>query len=148
MSELLTQIKQDMKEAMRAKEKVRLTAIRMLLAQIKQIEVDERKEVNDTDILTIIDKMIKQRKDSITQFKQAGRDELADNEALEIETLQTYMPQALSESEVNNLIEQAFDQVKPESMRDMGKVMGILKPQIQGRADMASVSNLIKNRLS
>jgi uncharacterized protein YqeY len=147
MSELLTQIKQDMKEAMRAKQKVRLTAIRMLLAQVKQIEVDERKEVNDTDLLAIIDKMIKQRKDSIEQFKQAGRDELADNEAEEIEALQAYMPQALSESEINTLIDEAFAQAKPESMRDMGKVMGILKPQIQGRADMAAVSNLVKNKL-
>lgn len=148
MSELLTQIKHDMKDAMRAKQKVRLTAIRMLLAQVKQIEVDQRKEVNDTDILTIIDKMIKQRKDSIAQFQQAGRNELADNEAEEIEALKAYMPQALTESEIASLIDTAFEQAKPESMRDMGKVMGILKPQIQGRADMSSVSNLVKNKLS
>ena len=148
MSALLTQIKDSMKDAMRAKAKVRLTAIRMLLAQIKQIEVDQRIEVTDTHILAILDKMIKQRRDSISQFEAADRQELADIEKAEIETLQEFMPQALTEDEINRLIEAAIAEAKPESMRDMGKVMGILKPQMQGRADMGKVSGLIKAKLA
>ncbi|TQV87712.1 GatB/YqeY domain-containing protein [Aliikangiella coralliicola] len=148
MSTLVAQIKDGMKEAMRAKDKVRLTAIRMLLAQIKQIEVDERREVTDTDVLAALDKMIKQRKDSIEQFEAAGRNELADNEKQEIEALQAYLPQALSESEINNLVESAIAESGAESMRDMGKVMAILKPQMQGRADMSAVSGQVKAKLS
>ncbi len=148
MSELLAQIKESMKVAMRAKEKVRLTAIRMLLAQIKQMEVDNRVEVTDTDILAILDKMIKQRRDSISQFEDAGRNELADIEKIEIEALQEFMPQALTESEISALIDAALKESGAESMRDMGKVMAILKPQMQGRADMGAVSGQIKTRLN
>lgn len=148
MSNLVAKIKDAMKEAMRAKEKVRLTAIRMLLAQIKQIEVDQKIEVTDTDVLAILDKMIKQRKDSIEQFESAGRNELAENEKIEIEALKTFMPQALSEAEISQLIDQAFEQTGASSMQDMGKVMGILKPQMQGRADMGAVSSLIKAKLA
>lgn len=148
MSALLVQIKDSMKDAMRAKQKERLTAIRMLLAQIKQIEVDKRIEVSDADILAILDKMIKQRRDSISQFESAGRQELADIEKLEIETLQEFMPQALSEDEISQLIASALAESAAESMRDMGKVMAILKPKMQGRADMGVVSGLIKAKLS
>jgi uncharacterized protein len=147
MSALLSQIKDGMKDAMRAKQKERLTAIRMLLAQVKQVEVDERKEVTDTDILAILDKMIKQRKDSISQFESAGRQELADIEKLEIEALQEFLPQALNEDEISQMITQAIEQSGAESMRDMGKVMAILKPQIQGRADAGAVSGQVKKQL-
>ncbi len=147
MSDLLAEIKSDMKEAMRNKEKVRLTAIRMLLAAIKQIEVDQRIEVQESDILVILDKMIKQRRDSITQFESAGRQDLADNEKEEIVTLQKYMPQALTNDEISSLIDAAMSETGAESMRDMGKVMAILKPQLQGRADMGAVSGKIKAKL-
>ncbi len=147
MSDLLNQIKSGMKDAMRNKEKVRLTAIRMLLAAIKQIEVDQRKEITDTDVLTVLDKMIKQRRDSIAQFESAGRDELADIEKQEIEALQAYMPQPLSADEISSLIDQALSESGAESMRDMGKVMAILKPKMQGKADMGAVSGKIKAKL-
>jgi len=147
MSDLLNQIKSSMKDAMRNKEKVRLTAIRMLLAAIKQIEVDQRIEVQDTDILAILDKMIKQRRDSISQYEAAGRQELADIEKEEITALQDFMPQALTNEEISNLIDAALSESGAESMRDMGKVMAILKPQMQGRADMGAVSGKIKAKL-
>ena len=147
MSDLLNQIKSGMKDAMRNKEKVRLTAIRMLLAAIKQIEVDQRKEITDTDVLTVLDKMIKQRRDSISQFEAAGRDELADIEKQEIEALQVYMPQPLSDQEISSLIDKAMAESGAESMRDMGKVMAILKPTLQGRADMGAVSGKINAKL-
>lgn len=148
MSALVAQIKDGMKEAMRAKQKVRLSTIRMLLANIKQVEVDERKELSDADVLAILDKMIKQRRDSISQFESAGRQELADNEKAEIEALQEFMPQALSDAEINDLIAAALAESGAESMRDMGKVMAILKPKMQGRADMGAVSGLIKAKLN
>jgi len=147
MSDLLNQIKSSMKDAMRNKEKVRLTAIRMLLAAIKQIEVDQRIEVQDTDILAILDKMIKQRRDSISQYEAAGRQELADIESEEITALQDFMPQALTDEEISALIDAALAESGAESMRDMGKVMAILKPQMQGRADMGAVSGKIKAKL-
>jgi len=148
MSDLLPQIKSDMKDAMRNKEKTRLSAIRMLLAAIKQIEVDQRIEITDIHILSILDKMIKQRRDSISQFEAAGRQELADIEKTEIETLQVYMPQPLTDEEISVLIDTAMAETGAESMRDMGKVMGILKPKLQGRADMGAVSGKIKEKLS
>jgi len=161
MSDLLLKIKADMKGAMRNKEKVRLTAIRMLLAAVKQIEVDQRIEVNDTGILVILDKMVKQRKDSVSQFEDAAekertsgnqelaasRQQLADNEKEEIEALQGYLPKALNESEISDLVDSALKESGAETMRDMGKVMAILKPQLQGRADMGSVSGIIKAKL-
>ncbi|MCF6194492.1 MAG: GatB/YqeY domain-containing protein [Kangiellaceae bacterium] len=147
MSDLLLKIKSDMKDAMRNKEKTRLAAIRMLLAGVKQIEVDQRVEITDTHVLTILDKMIKQRRDSISQFEAADRQELADIEKAEIETLQTYMPKQLTDEEISELIDAAMADTGAESMRDMGKVMGILKPKLQGRADMGAVSGLIKAKL-
>jgi len=148
MSALLTEIKDAMKEAMRAKDKDRLGTIRMILAAIKQIEVDKRVEVTDADVLAVLDKMIKQRRDAMEQFKQAGRDELAAKESSEIEVLQGFMPQPLSDAEIDSLIEEAIAETGAESMRDMGKVMALLKPKMQGRADMGQVSAKIKQRLS
>jgi len=147
MSDLLLKIKSDMKDAMRNKEKTRLAAIRMTLAAVKQIEVDQRIEITDAHVLTILDKMIKQRRDSISQFEAANRQELADIEKAEIETLQTYMPKPLTDEEISELIDGAMAESGAESMRDMGKVMGILKPQLQGRADMGAVSGKIKAKL-
>ncbi len=148
MSALLIQIKDSMKDAMRAKQKVRLATIRMLLAQVKQVEVDQRIELSDADVLAIVDKMVKQRKDSITQFESAERFDLADNEKQEIEVLQDFLPQALSENEIASLIESAIAESGAQSMREMGKVMAILKPQMQGRADMGKVSGQVKNKLN
>jgi uncharacterized protein YqeY len=144
---LKNQITNAMKDAMRAKQKERLGTIRLILAEFKRIEVDERIELDDARILTVLDKMVKQRRDSIKQYEQAGRQELADVEIAEIDVIQEFLPAALSEDEINNLIKDAIAQTGAESMRDMGKVMGILKPQIQGRADAGAVSNLVKSQL-
>ena len=144
---LLERIKDDMKQAMRDHAKARLSTIRLILAAVKQIEVDQRITLEDTDVLAIIDKMVKQRRDSIEQFDKAGRDDLSNKEKFEIEVIQEYLPQQLTESEITNLITEAISSTGAESMRDMGKVMGILKPKMQGRADMGSVSGLIKKQL-
>jgi uncharacterized protein len=145
---LKQQLKDAMKEAMRAKDKERLGAIRLVLAEIKRIEVDERIEIEDARTLAVLDKMVKQRRDSIAQFESAGRQELADVEIAEINVIQDFLPTALTEAEIAELIEQAIADSGAESMRDMGKVMGIIKPQIQGRADAGAVSGLIKKALS
>jgi len=145
---LKLQITEDMKSAMRAKETARLGAIRLLLAAMKQKEVDERVELTDTDVLAIIDKMLKQRRDSITQYEAAGRQELADVEKFEISVLQTYMPQQMSEAEVATAIEQAVAASGAAGVQDMGKVMAILKPQLAGRADLGKVSGQVKAALS
>jgi uncharacterized protein YqeY len=145
---LKQQISDDMKNAMRAKETARLGAIRLLLAAMKQREVDERIELSDADILAIIDKMLKQRRDSISQYEAAGRQDLADVEKFEMSVLQTYMPQQLSEAEIEALLTQAIASCGAASPQDMGKVMAILKPQLAGRADVAKVSGLVKAKLS
>lgn len=137
-----------MKDAMRAKAKVRLGTIRLIQADIKRIEVDERIEVDDTRVLAILDKMVKQRRDSIKQFEDAGRQELADVEQAEIEVIQEFLPEALSEDELAAMIDDAIASTGAESMKDMGKVMGIIKPKIQGRADVGAVSGLIKGKLN
>ena len=141
-------IQDDMKRAMKAGEKPRLGVIRLLLAAIKQKEVDERIELNDEQILVILDKMVKQRRDSIEQFQKAGRNDLADQESFEITILQEYLPAALSNDEIVAMINEAIAKSGSESMKDMGKVMGILKPKMQGRADMGAVSGLIKQQLN
>ncbi|MES9906274.1 MAG: GatB/YqeY domain-containing protein [Sedimenticola sp.] len=141
-------VQSDMKAAMKGGEKRRLGTIRLLLAAIKQREVDERIELDDTQVLVVLDKMVKQRRDSINQYEKAGRDDLAEQEAYEIEVLQAYMPEALSEEEIASLISEAISTTGAESMRDMGKVMGQLKPKMQGRADMGAVSAQIKQQLS
>ena len=140
-------ITEDMKTAMRAKDAPRLSAIRLLLAAIKQREVDERIEMDDEQVLTIIEKMLKQRRDSISQYASAGRQDLADVEQFEITVLQTYLPQPLTDAEVDALLEQAIQATGAAGMKDMGKVMSILKPQITGRADAGKVSALVKSRL-
>ena len=145
---LKQQITDDMKSAMRAKETARLGAIRLLLAAMKQREVDERIELSDTDIVTIIDKMIKQRRDSISQFEAAGRQELADAEQFEIGVLQAYMPQAMTEAEIAAAVNEAVAASGAASPQEMGKVIALLKPRLAGRADMGKVSALVKARLS
>lgn len=147
-SPLKQRITDDMKSAMRAGEKEKLGTIRLILSAIKQIEVDTRKDLDDTQVLSILDKMVKQRRESISQFEKAGRDELAAKEQQEITIIQNYLPAQLSESEINDLIEEAISTTGATTMRDMGKVMGILKPKLQGRADMGSVSASIKARLT
>lgn len=145
---LKLQITEDMKSAMRAKETARLGAIRLLLAAMKQKEVDERVELCDADVLAIIDKMLKQRRDSISQYEAASRQDLADVEKFEMSVLQTYMPQQMSEAEVAAAIEQAVAASAAASVQDMGKVMAILKPQLAGRADIGKVSGQVKAVLS
>ncbi len=141
-------ITEDMKTAMRAKDTARLGAIRLLLAAMKQREVDERIELTDTDVVTIIDKMIKQRRDSISQFEAAARQDLADVEKFEVGVLQTYMPQAMSESEVDAAVNAAIASSGAKSPQEMGKVIAVLKPVLAGRADMGKVSALVKARLA
>ena len=146
-SSLKAQINEAMKAAMRAKEKERLGTIRLVLAEIKKVEVDERIDPDDVRVTSILDKMVKQRRDSIKQFTDAGRDELAAKEQTEIEVIQEFLPQPLSEEEIASLIEEAIASTGATSMQDMGKVMGLLKPQMAGKADMGKVSGLIKQRL-
>ncbi|MBW8079128.1 MAG: GatB/YqeY domain-containing protein [Gallionella sp.] len=145
---LKQQITDDMKAAMRAKETARLGAVRLLLAAMKQREVDERIELSDTDVIAIIEKMNKQRRDSIAQYEAAGRQDLADVEKFEMSVLATYMPQQLSETEIANAVAEAIVATGAAGQQDMGKVMGVVKPRLAGRADMGKVSALIKARLS
>ena len=142
------QLTEAMKTAMRAKDKERLGAVRLALAEFKRIEVDERIDVPDERALVILDKMVKQRRDSIKQYEDAQRPELAEKESFEIGVLQEFLPQPLSETEIAEQIDAAVSASGASGMQDMGKVMGILKPQMQGRADMGAVSKLIKARLS
>ncbi len=146
-STIRERITEDMKSAMRAGEKERLGTIRLILAAIKQVEVDTRQVPDDTAILAILDKMVKQRRESITQYEKAGRDELAAKEQAEIDIIQTYLPEPLSDEEIDTLIEATLADTGASSLRDMGKVMGALKPRLQGRADMGAVSARIKQRL-
>ena len=145
---LKARITEDMKTAMRSGEKDRLGLIRMLMAGIKQREVDERIQLDDTQVLSVIDKMIKQRKDSVEQFRAGHRDDLADKEAAEIAWLTGYLPAQLSDAELDALIKDAIAATGAASMKDMGKVMGILKPKAQGRTDMGALSARIKAALS
>jgi len=145
---LKQQISDDMKSAMRAKETARLGTIRLLLSAMKQREVDERIELTDADIVAIIEKMIKQRRESITQFEAGGRQELADAEKAEIVVLQVYMPQQMSEAEVAAAVEEAIAASGAKSPQEMGKVIGLLKPKLAGRADMGKVSALVKAKLA
>jgi uncharacterized protein YqeY len=145
-------IKQDihsaMKDAMRAKDKARLGAIRLMQAEFKRIEVDERIDIDDARVLAVLDKMVKQRRDSISQYETAGRPELAEIEIAEIAVIQDFLPAALSDEEISAMVEAAIAQTGASSMADMGKVMGIIKPQIQGRADAGAVSGLVKAALT
>ena len=138
----------DMKAAMKSGDKPRLGVIRLMLSAIKQIEVDERIELDDARIIAILDKMTKQRRESASQYEQAGRDDLLDQEVYEIGVLKDYLPAALSDQEIDNMIDDAISNTGAASIKDMGKVMGMLKPQMQGKADMSSVSGKIKARLN
>lgn len=142
------QIKEDMKLAMKGQNKDRLSVIRLILAAIKQKEVDERIQLDDTQVLAVLDKMAKQRRESINAFEQANRQELADKEAFELSVIQHYLPQPLSDQALQELIETAVAQSEASSIKDMGKVMNALRSQVQGRADMTKVSAKIKEILS
>ena len=148
MSELKQRITEDMKAAMRAKEKDLLMTIRNILAVVKQQEVDTREELDDTAVLAIIDKLAKQRRESISQFSEAGRDDLVAKEELELGFIQAYLPEPLSDDEVKDLVADAITSTGADSMKDMGKVMAYLKPLAQGRADMGKISGMIKAALN
>jgi uncharacterized protein YqeY len=144
---LKDRILQEVKDAMRAKDKPRLATLRLITAAIKQQEVDERIELNDTQVLALLDKMCKQRRESISQFEKAGRDDLIAQEVSELDIIQTYLPEQLSDDEIAALIDAAMTATGAASIKDMGKVMGQLKPKLQGRADMSAVSAMIKAKL-
>ena len=147
-STLKPHLTSDMKSSMKSGDKHRLGVVRLMLAALKQVEVDERIELDDARIVAILDKMTKQRRESISQYSKAGREDLVAVEQAEIEIIQEYLPAALSDAEINALVEQTIAATGAESIKDMGKLMGALKPQLQGRADMGKVSQLIKSRLS
>lgn len=147
MSELKARLTNAMKDAMRAQQKERLAAIRLALSAIKQVEVDERKELADSDVLAVLDKMVKQRRESVAQFEQANRADLAAAENAEIAVLQEFLPAQLGEAEIDELIVKAIAESGAASMRDMGKAMNLLRPQLAGRADMGAVSNRLKAKL-
>ncbi|MCC5874150.1 MAG: GatB/YqeY domain-containing protein [Gammaproteobacteria bacterium] len=146
--DLKTRINEAVKDAMRARDKPRLGALRLIMAEIKRVEVDERIEVDDARVLVILDKMLKQRAESERQYRDADRTDLADVEAFEIALIREFMPAPLAEAEIDSLIEAALTESGADDMRAMGKVMAILKPKLQGRADMAAVSARVKARLA
>ena len=148
MSELKQRITDDMKSAMKAKDKQALKAVRMILEAIKKKEIDERIELDDAQVMTVIQKMVKQRKDSISQFSDAGRTDLVEIEEAELEIINNYMSEQLSDEEVALVVDKSINDSGANSMKDMGKLMGMLKVQLQGKADMSLVSQLIKSRLS
>ncbi|MBI5462764.1 MAG: GatB/YqeY domain-containing protein [Gammaproteobacteria bacterium] len=144
---LKARIQEDMKSAMRGGDKRRLGIVRLILAAIKQREVDERIELDDVQVTVVLDKMLKQRRESFSQYEQAGRADLAEQEQYEMEVVQTYLPQPLSPAEIDTLIGQAIAETGASGIKDMGKVMALLKPQLQGRADMSAISGQIKAKL-
>jgi uncharacterized protein YqeY len=144
---LKERISEDMKAAMRAKDAARLSAVRLLLAAMKQKEVDERLELTDADVLGVIEKMVKQRRESIAQYEKAARQDLADQEKFEIGVLQAYLPQQMGEAEVAQAVAAALAEAGAASVRDMGKVMALLKPRLAGRADLGKVSALVRAKL-
>ncbi|MGV3001135.1 GatB/YqeY domain-containing protein [Vibrio sp.] len=145
---LIDQLKEEQKIAMKAKDKARLGTIRLALSAIKQREVDEQITLGDDDILAVLTKMVKQRRDSVTQYEAANRQDLADAEKAEITVLEEFMPQPLSDEEVAALIDKAITDSGAAGMQDMGNVMGVLKPLLQGRADMGKVSGLVRSKLA
>ena len=147
MSGIKTQISNDVKDAMRSKDKDRLAALRLILAAFKQKEVDERIELSDEQSISVLNKMAKQHRDSIEQFGQANRDDLIKKEQLELDIIESYLPEKLSEEEVNLLIDEAISETGANSVKDMGKVIGLLKEKLQGQADMGEVSRLIRGKL-
>jgi uncharacterized protein YqeY len=148
VSELVATIKAEMKAAMKARAKERLATIRLIQAEFKRIEVDERIDIDDARALAILDKMVKQRRDSASQYRDAGREELAAQEDAEIAVIQEFLPQQLSEAEISDAIDDALASIDASGMAAMGPLMGILKPQMQGRADMGQVSRLVKAKLN
>ncbi|WP_293264204.1 GatB/YqeY domain-containing protein [Neptunomonas sp.] len=148
MPVLKKQITEAMKAAMRAKEKALLGTIRLILAEIKRIEVDERIELDDARIIAVLDKMSKQRRDSISQYDKANRTDLADIERQELEVIKTYLPQSLTDEEISTVLDEAIAATGASGAQDMGKLMAELKPKLQGRADMGMVSKLVKERLA
>lgn len=148
MAELKQRLNDDVKTAMRGRNKERLGTLRMILAAIKQKEVDERIELDDTQILVVLDKMAKQHRDSIAQFAQANRKDLVEKENKELAIVQSYLPAQLSDEEIQTLLKQAIQETGAVSMQDMGKVMTALKPKLQGRADIGKISGLVKTKLS
>ena len=147
-SPLKIKLQSDMKSSMKSGDKARLLVIRNMLSAIKQIEVDERIDLDDNRVLAVLDKMSKQRRESIAQFTTAGRDDLIAVETAELQIIQEYLPEALSEEEVSAIIEESINASGATNMKDMGKVMGLIKPRLQGRADMGKVSQQIKSRLA
>ncbi len=147
LSTLKGQIQEDVKSAMRARDQRRLTALRLITAAIKQVEVDQRIEMDDTGVLAVLDKMVKQRRDSLEQYQSAGRDDLAAQEKFELDLIANYLPEALSGEELSALIRQAIIDTGASSMRDMGSVMNKLRDKVQGRADMKAVSTAVKEQL-
>lgn len=145
---LKDQINNDLKDAMRAGEAKKRDAIRLLIAEIKRKEVDERKTLADADVIGIVDRMIKQRRDSIAQFEKGGRQDLADNEKFEVGVLQAYMPQAMAEAEIAATVAASIEESGAKGPADMGKVMAVLRPKVAGRADMGKVSALVKAKLA
>lgn len=147
LNTLKGQIQEDVKSAMRARDQKRLTALRLITAAIKQVEIDKRIEMDDQAILAVLDKMVKQRRDSLEQYTAAGREDLAAQEQFELELLSVYLPEPLSDDELAVLIQQAVADTGASSIRDMGKVMNQLREQVQGRADMKAVSSAVKEQL-
>jgi len=147
MSELglIQTIKDAVKTSMRAKDKPRTQALRLMQAEFKRVEVDERIELDDTRAISILDKMLKQRRDSIKQYEDAGRNELAEGELYEVNVIQEFLPEALSEEELSEIVAKAIKDSDAQGMKDMGKVMALVKPQIQGRAEVGKVSQLVKS---
>jgi uncharacterized protein YqeY len=147
-SQLKQRILEDVTACMRARDKERLATLRLVTAAIKQLEVDTRQELDDPGVLSVLEKMLKQRRDSLEQYTDAGRQDLADQESYEITVIEAYMPAALPAAELESLVDAAIAEAGATSMRDMGKVMGLLKPQVQGRADMGAVSAAVKQKLT
>jgi uncharacterized protein len=148
VSSLKTRLQEDVKAAMRAKDKERLGVLRMVMATLKQAEVDTRKPLADAQIIALLDKMLKQRREALGQYEAAGREDLAAKERFELEVIQSYMPQPLSDVEIEQFIDEAIQHSQAASTKEIGKVMAVLKPRLQGRADMAAVSAKVKARLA
>ena len=147
MSSIRDSLESAIKDAMRARDKDRLGVLRMASSALKQIEIDERTELSEDQVLAVLDKLVKQRNESIQQYREGGRDDLADKEEAEVAILREFLPQALSEDEINALIDDAIAETGASGMQEMGKVMGVLKPKMQGRADMSAVSARVKEKL-
>jgi len=148
MSTIKERIQVDVKSAMRAQDKERVSILRLILAAIKQKEVDENIQLDDVQTLAVLDKMVKQHRDSITQYQQGGRTDLVEKETRELSVVQSYLPTPLTDTEINDLLQKAIQEAGATSMQDMGKVMSAMKPMVQGKADMSRVSALVKEKLS